>query len=124
MSSSAGTSVRIERSSPVPESITIGLVVLAYVVPLAIYTFQRNTKVQDDQKVLTGAHLMRTGVVEANLRVLNEDARLSYLDELIERKLAGPEKGVLPEADMRFHEAEYERLVDEAESNQLLKPGR
>ena len=54
---------------------------------------------------------MRTGEVEANLRKLNETARLSYLDDLIERKLAGPEKGGLPEADMDFHEKEYERLV-------------
>lgn len=65
--------------------------------------------------LLTGIHLMRTGEVEANLRILNETARLSYIDELIERKLSGPEKGKLPEADMRFHESEYERLVGELE---------
>ncbi len=37
--------------------ISIGLVVLAYFVPIGIYVFQRNAKVQEDQKVLTGAHL-------------------------------------------------------------------
>lgn len=63
--------------------------------------------------LLTGIHLMRTGEIEANLRTLNETARLSYIDELIDRKLTGPEKGNLPGADMRFHENEYERLVAE-----------
>jgi hypothetical protein len=58
---------------------------------------------------------MQTGEVEANLRTLNETAQLSYIDELIERKLTGPEKGNLPEADMEFHEKEYGRLVAELE---------
>ena len=66
--------------------------------------------------LLTGIHLMHAGVVEANLRTLNETARLTYIDELIERKLAGPEKGHLPQADIRFHEAEYLRLVGELEA--------
>lgn len=59
---------------------------------------------------------METGQVEANLRILNETARLSYIDDLIQRKLAGPEKGNLPETDMEFHEREYERLITELES--------
>lgn len=66
--------------------------------------------------LLTGIHLMRTGQVEANLRTLNETARLPYIDELIQRKLAGAEKGVLPEADIDFHESEYQRLVAELET--------
>ncbi len=66
--------------------------------------------------LLTGIHLMRTGEVEANLPRLNESARLSFVDDLIERKLAGPEKSQLPEADLGFHEAEYQRLVAELES--------
>ena len=61
--------------------------------------------------LLTGIHLMRTGVVEANLRTLNDSARLPYLDELIARKVAGPEQDHLPPTDLRFHAAEYERLV-------------
>ena len=65
--------------------------------------------------LLTGIHLMRTGEVEANLLALNETAKLSYIDELVERKLAGPEKGRLDEADIQFHEREYERLVVELE---------
>lgn len=66
--------------------------------------------------LLTGIHLMRTGEVEANLRTLNQTAQLSYIDELIELKLAGPEKGSLPEADLDFHEKEYQRLVAELET--------
>lgn len=66
--------------------------------------------------LLTGIHLMRTGVVEANLRTLNETARLSYLDELIERKVVGAEQGVLDAADLKFYQREYDRLVIELES--------
>ncbi|HEY8503804.1 MAG TPA: nucleotidyltransferase domain-containing protein [Gemmataceae bacterium] len=60
--------------------------------------------------LLTGIHLLRTGTVEANLPRLNEFARLPYLDELIERKLSGPERTRLTGADLSFHEREYERL--------------
>jgi len=66
--------------------------------------------------LLTGIHLMRTGEVEANLRQLNESAKLPFVDDLIERKLAGPEKSQLPHADLGSHEGEYQRLVAEVES--------
>jgi uncharacterized protein len=60
--------------------------------------------------LLTGIHLMRTGEVKANLRCLNEEFKLPYLPELIERKIAGAEKGRLEQADLAFHQREYERL--------------
>jgi predicted nucleotidyltransferase len=60
--------------------------------------------------LLTGIHLMQTGVVEANLIRLNETAKLSYLDDLIQRKVGGAEKERLAEADLGFHRNEYERL--------------
>ncbi|MBI3407496.1 MAG: nucleotidyltransferase domain-containing protein [Planctomycetes bacterium] len=60
--------------------------------------------------LLTGIHLMQTGEVEANLLRLNETAKLTYLDELIQRKVAGAEKERLCEADVGFHRSEYERL--------------
>jgi predicted nucleotidyltransferase len=60
--------------------------------------------------LLTGIHLMQTGLVEANLVRLNETAKLPYLDELIQRKVAGAEKQLLTEADLGFHRYEYERL--------------
>jgi predicted nucleotidyltransferase len=66
--------------------------------------------------LLTGIHLMRTGEVEANLLTLNEAAKLPYIDELVERKLVGPEKGRLDAADLEFHEREYQRLVAELEA--------
>ena len=65
--------------------------------------------------LLTGINLMRTGEVEANLVRLNETAKLSYIPELIERKVGGPEKGTLDQTDLSFHEQEYERLVAELE---------
>jgi predicted nucleotidyltransferase len=66
--------------------------------------------------LLTGIHLMRSGEVEANLLTLNGDAKLPYIDELVERKLAGAEKTSLDAVDVRFHQSEYERLVGELES--------
>lgn len=65
--------------------------------------------------LLTGIHLMRTGEVQANLPVLNDTARLSYIADLIERKTTGPEKGTLDAADLEFHQHEYERLTRELE---------
>jgi predicted nucleotidyltransferase len=60
--------------------------------------------------LLTGIHLMQTGEIEANLVRLNETARLLYLNELIQRKVAGEEKERLTDADLGFHRGEYERL--------------
>ena len=66
--------------------------------------------------LLTGIHLMKTGLVEANLVRLNEDAKLPYIHDLIARKMGGPELGRLDAADLRFHQAEYERLRLELQS--------
>lgn len=66
--------------------------------------------------LLTGIHLMRTGEVEANLLRLNESARLPYIDDLVERKLSGPEKSRLDDADLEYHQREYERLKGELET--------
>lgn len=60
--------------------------------------------------LLTGIHLMRTGQIEANLVTLNAGFRLPYIADLVARKLAGPEKSQLEDADIAFHEAEYQRL--------------
>src|ERR1700755_427431 len=45
--------------------------------------------------LLTGIHLMRTGVTEANLVTLNEGFRLPYIADLVARKIGGPEKSTL-----------------------------
>src|SRR6266446_46929 len=50
--------------------------------------------------LLTGIHLMQTGVIVANLGRLNETAKLPYLNDLIQRKIAGAEKERLTEADL------------------------
>ncbi|HTN76667.1 MAG TPA: nucleotidyltransferase domain-containing protein [Pirellulaceae bacterium] len=66
--------------------------------------------------LLTGIHLMRTGEVEANLLTLNATAQLPFITELVARKLAGPEKSQLPQADLAFHEQQVQRLIGELET--------
>lgn len=65
--------------------------------------------------LMTGLHLMRTGEVESNLVKLNEAIKLSFLQELIEQKRTGPEKGILHRNDLEFHRREYERLTRQLE---------
>ena len=65
--------------------------------------------------LLTGIHLMRTGQVEASLLRLNEQAKLPYVDELVERKVSGAERSRLADADLTFHQREYEHLVSNLE---------
>jgi predicted nucleotidyltransferase len=66
--------------------------------------------------LLTGIYLMRAGEVEANLVLLNGEARLPHVDDLIARKLAGPEQSALDDGDVAFHRREYERLRSELEA--------
>lgn len=66
--------------------------------------------------LLTGIWLMRTSEVQANLVTLNETFRLPYLADLIARKLAGPEQSTLDDADLAFHQSEYERLRAELQA--------
>jgi predicted nucleotidyltransferase len=66
--------------------------------------------------LLTGIHLMRTGKIEANLVTLNNEFRLPYITDLVARKLAGPEKSKLEDADLAFHESEYQRLRGELQT--------
>ena len=66
--------------------------------------------------LLTGIHLMRTGEIEPNLVALNEEFRLPYIADLVARKLSGPEKSKLEDADIAFHESEYQRLRSELQA--------
>lgn len=68
--------------------------------------------------LLTGIHLMRASVVEANLRNLNTEYRLPYIDELISRKVHGMELETISNADLEFHRCEYERLRARLEEEQ------
>lgn len=65
--------------------------------------------------LLTGIHLMQTGKIEANLRVLNDRFELPYLPDLIERKLTGTEKEILSQTDRDFHQQEFDRLCQTLE---------
>jgi predicted nucleotidyltransferase len=60
--------------------------------------------------LLTGIHLMKTGEVEANLVTLNQQRKLSHVQELIERKSADGEQSLMSDNDLPFHEREYQRL--------------
>lgn len=60
--------------------------------------------------LLTGIHLMRTGEVEANLEILNEEFRLPQIPDLLALKRSGPERGTLSDGEAAFHEAEHARL--------------
>jgi predicted nucleotidyltransferase len=61
--------------------------------------------------ILTGIHMMQTGKVEANLVTLNDEFRLPYISELVERKVQGAEKGSLAVDESSFHHGEYTRLI-------------
>ena len=65
--------------------------------------------------LLTGIHLMRTGVVNAILAELNDEARLPYIADLIARKQSG-ENITLEDADVAFHQREYDRLRGELQA--------
>ena len=60
--------------------------------------------------LLTGAHLMQSGKLEANLPALNAEFGSQTITALIELKLNGVERQTLPNADLPFYEAEYNRL--------------
>jgi uncharacterized protein len=63
--------------------------------------------------LLTGIWLMKTGQVEANLVLLNQMFQLPRVDDLVQRKLSGPEQSNLPDGEFAFHQAEYHRLRNE-----------
>jgi predicted nucleotidyltransferase len=70
---------------------------------------------------LTGIHLLRTGEVQADLRVLNETFRLPFLEELIARKVSA-ERGELTGLDWAFHRAELARWTARLEEAHAVSP--
>jgi predicted nucleotidyltransferase len=66
--------------------------------------------------LLTGIHLMRTGKIESNLIALNEDFRLPYIGELVNRKITGVENSALELPEFEFHHSEYMRLTGQLEA--------
>ena len=63
--------------------------------------------------LLTGIHLMQTGIIEANLVKLNEKFQLSYLNDLITLKITGEEKSTLEDVQIDFYLQEYQRMQNE-----------
>lgn len=60
--------------------------------------------------LLTGTWLMRTGRIEANLQVLNQEFNLSYVGDLISRKQEGCEQERLNGDEIDFFQGEFDRL--------------
>lgn len=67
--------------------------------------------------LLTGIHLMRTGLIEANLVKLNQEYKLPFIEDLVQRKVGGAEKSILQSPEMTFHQGEYLRLVAKLEES-------
>ncbi|MBZ9713350.1 DNA polymerase beta superfamily protein [Deinococcus multiflagellatus] len=67
--------------------------------------------------VLTGLHLLNMGEVQANLEVLNAEARLPFLTDLMALKREGREAEPLP-GDLSFYRAQHARLVGALEDAQ------
>ena len=63
--------------------------------------------------LLTGIHLLRTGEIEANLRHLLALHPQAGVEDLIARKLAGAEQGVLQPGELERHESACARLLDQ-----------
>ncbi len=69
--------------------------------------------------LLTGIHLMRNGRIESNLPILNDEYRLPYIADLIQRKVSTKEKATIEDADLVLHEAEFHRLMARMEAESL-----
>jgi len=66
--------------------------------------------------LLTGIHLMKTGLVEADLTQLNQEFRLPYVNDLIAIKTGGQEQATLDASAVKRHAGEFQRLVAELEN--------
>lgn len=60
--------------------------------------------------LLTGIYLMRTGEIQANLLALNEEFRLPFIPDLIDRKISGSERQTLDTGELAFFERQYSLL--------------
>ncbi len=72
---------------------------------------------------MTGIHVLLTGEVETHILRLNEHFRLPFIPDLVARKKAGTEKGVLHPAEFEAFYKEGKRLegrLDEAFAASLL----
>ncbi len=72
--------------------------------------------------LLTGAHLLQTGKLEANLPALNQEFGSQTITDLIELKLNGAERQTLQNADLPFYESEYQRLRERLQQAEQSSP--
>lgn len=66
--------------------------------------------------LLTGIHLMQTGIMECNLQTLNQHHQCSEVKALLELKRQGEEKQVVDPCDLTFHEKQVERLTEKLQA--------
>jgi predicted nucleotidyltransferase len=64
---------------------------------------------------LSGIHALRTGRIEANLPVLNDEFRIPAIADLIERKRNGVEKQIVEDGEVDRHKTQFDRLEEELE---------
>ena len=69
--------------------------------------------------LLTGIHLLETGDVEANLRVLNQQYRVPGIDELIASKT---EEKIAPEMDWEQHADQLQQLESQLDESFAHSP--
>jgi predicted nucleotidyltransferase len=65
---------------------------------------------------MTGIRVLKGGGIEANIKVLNEDFKLSQICELVVRKQAGAENDLLRGNEIAHHGRELDKLEGELES--------
>lgn len=66
--------------------------------------------------LMAGIYLLEERAMESNLRTLNERFGLSFIDDLIERKVSGGETQPLDQADLGFHREQFETLNERLEA--------
>jgi predicted nucleotidyltransferase len=71
--------------------------------------------------LLTGIHLMKSGEIEANLLVLNAQAGLTFIADLVQAKMSG-EQATIDDADVTVHEREINRLLAKLEDARVASP--
>ena len=71
---------------------------------------------------LTGIHLLRTGEMELNVRVLNEEFQIPYLPELWDSKVTNPEKAHFANLDRERVLADAQQLDDELRASAATSP--
>ncbi len=73
--------------------------------------------------LLTGVHLMRTGMIEANLGILHEIYPLPFVPDLMARKLEGAEQQTLAPGEVALHESLAKEVAQFGIKVTMIEPG-